>query len=199
MNHRAESGAKQEALASVPCVTGLDLGDKWRRYCALDSVGGIIEEVRVRSTAEAVRERFGHWNTIRIVIETETHSRSVSRVLEGVGHSVVVANARKLWMIYASDRKNDRLDARMLARLGRADVDLLAPIWHRSAQVQVDLAVIWGRDALVAARTQLINCYRGAVKAIGGRLPKSTSPLSSPQEVSDPFSEGTSVVSLRRG
>jgi transposase len=95
-------------------------------------------------------------------------------VLEGVGHSVVVANARKLRMIYASDRKNDRLDARMLARLGRADVELLAPIQHRSAQAQVDLAVIRGRDSLVAVRTQLINCCRGTVKAIGGCLPKST-------------------------
>jgi transposase len=95
-------------------------------------------------------------------------------MLEGIGHSVVVANARKLRMIYASDRKNDRLDARMLARLGRADVELLAPIQHRGAKTQADLAVIRGRDALVAARTQLINCCRGTVKAIGGRLPKST-------------------------
>jgi transposase len=98
----------------------------------------------------------------------------VSRLLEGVGHSVVVANARKLRMIYASDRKNDRLDARMLARLGRADVELLAPIQHRGAKTQADLAVIRGRDSLVAARTQLVNCCRGTVKAIGGRLPKST-------------------------
>jgi transposase len=77
-------------------------------------------------------------------------------------------------MIYASDRKNDRLDARMLARLGRADVELLAPIQHRGAKTQADLAVIRGRDSLVAARTQLVNCCRGTVKAIGGRLPKST-------------------------
>ena len=36
-------------------------------------------------------------------------------------------------MIYASDRKNDRLDARMLARLGRADVELLAPVDQQRA------------------------------------------------------------------
>jgi transposase len=77
-------------------------------------------------------------------------------------------------MIYASDRKNDRLDARMLARLGRVDLELLAPIQHRRAETQADLAVIRGRDALVTARTQLINSCRGMVKAMGGRLPKST-------------------------
>jgi transposase len=87
---------------------------------------------------------------------------------------VVVANARKLRMIYESDRKNDRLDARMLARLGRVDMELLAPVRHRGAQTQADLAVIRGSDTLVGARTQLINSCRGTVKAMGGRLPKST-------------------------
>jgi transposase len=174
MKQRAALAAKQEAVATGPSVIGLDLGDKWSRYCVLDSAGAIVEEDRVRSTAEALRERFGHRDATRIVIETGTHSPWVSRMLEGIGHSVVVANARKLRMIYASDRKNDRLDARMLARLGRADVELLAPIQHRGAKTQADLAVIRGRDALVAARTQLINCCRGTVKAIGGRLPKST-------------------------
>src|SRR5271165_2919906 len=70
--------------------------------------------------------------------------------------------------------KNDRLDARMLARLGRADVELLPPVQHRSAKAQADLAVVRGRDALVAARTQLINACQGMVKAMGGRLPKCT-------------------------
>jgi len=87
---------------------------------------------------------------------------------------VVVANARRVRLIYESDRKNDRLDARMLARLGRVDASLLAPVRHRSAEAQADLAVIRSRDTLVAARTQLINAARGLVKAMGGRLPKST-------------------------
>jgi transposase len=62
----------------------------------------------------------------------------------------------------------------MLARLGRVDVELLAPVRHRRAETQADLAVIRGRDTLVASRTQLINSCRGMVKAMGGRLPKST-------------------------
>ena len=174
MNQRAALAAKQESVATGPCVIGLDLGDKWSRYCVLNEAGTVLEEDRVRSHSEALHERFGSLPSTRIVIETGTHSPWVSRLLEGVGHSVVVANARKLRMIYASDRKNDRLDARMLARLGRADVELLAPIQHRGAKTQADLAVIRGRDSMVAARTQLVNCCRGTVKAIGGRLPKST-------------------------
>jgi hypothetical protein len=107
MNQRAAFAAKQETVTKGPCVIGLDLGDKWSRYCVLDTTGVIVEEDRVRSIAEALQERFEHRDATRIVIETGTHSPWVSRVLEGVGHSVVVANARKLRMIYESDRKND--------------------------------------------------------------------------------------------
>ena len=165
---------RQQTALSLPSVIGLDLGDKWSRYCVLDQAGVVLEEDRVRSISESLRERFGQLPPIRMVIETGTHSPWVSRLLESIGHAVVVANARKLRMIYESDRKNDRLDARMLARLGRMDVELLAPVRHRGAQAQADLAVVRGRDSLVAARTQLINSCRGMVKAIGGRLPKST-------------------------
>jgi transposase len=110
----------------------------------------------------------------RIVIEAGTHSPWISRQLEKYGHEVVVANARKVRLIYDGDYKNDRLDARMLARLGRVDVNLLAPIRHRRAEAQADLALVRSREALVAARVKLINVARGIVKAIGGRLPKTT-------------------------
>lgn len=153
---------------------GLDLGDRWSRYCMLSPAGEVLKEDRVRTTAEELRELFVTLPATRVILEVGTHSPWVSRQLESYGHEVVVANARKVRLIYESDRKNDRLDARMLARLGRVDTSLLAPVRHRSAEAQADLAVVRSRDALVAARTQLINAARGLVKAMGGRLPKST-------------------------
>lgn len=126
---------------SSSSVVGLDLGDRWSRFCLLDNAGTVLEEDRVRSTDQALEARFGALPRMRFIIETGTHSPWVSRLLKDMGHSIVVANARKLRMIYESNRKNDRLDARMLARLGRADVELLAPVRHRSAKAQADLAV----------------------------------------------------------
>jgi transposase len=134
----------------------------------------VVREDRVRSTPTALEELFAAMPATRVVIEVGSHSPWVSRQLAGYGHEVVVANARKVRLIYETDRKNDRLDARILARLGRVDANLLAPVQHRSAEAQADLAVIRSRDALVTARTQLINAVRGMVKTMGGRLPKST-------------------------
>jgi transposase len=74
-------------------------------------------------------------------------------------------------LITQSDRKTDRTDAQLLARLGRTDLGLLKPIRHRSAQAQADLARVRARDALVRARTLLVNHARGSVKSMGYRLP----------------------------
>lgn len=162
------------AAGATQTTIGIDLGDRWSRYCVLDQHGEIIQEDRVRTTAEGLEERFGNILATRIVIEAGTHSPWISRQLERSGHEVLVANARKVRLIYDSDCKNDRLDARMLARLGRVDVNLLAPIRHRRAEAQADLALVRSREALVAARVKLVNVARGMVKAMGGRLPKST-------------------------
>ena len=156
------------AQESAKTTIGVDLGDRWSRYCVLDQSGCIIEEDRVRTTAEALEQRFGKAPATRMVLEAGTHSPWVSRQLENYGHEVVVANAHKVRMIY----NNDRLDARMLARLGRVDVNLLALIRHRRAGTQADLAVVRSREALVQARVKLVNAVRGMVKAMGGRLPK---------------------------
>ena len=67
-------------------------------------------------------------------METGTHSLSVSRVLTELGHEVIVAHAQKVRLIVKSRRKDDRLDARTLARLARIDPELLSPVQHRSAQ-----------------------------------------------------------------
>ena len=92
--------------------------------------------------------------------------------MEECGHEVLVANARKLRLIYANKRKTDEIDAENLARLARVDPKLLYPLKHRGEDSQAHMALIRSRQALVGCRTQLVNHVRGAVKSFGGRLPK---------------------------
>src|SRR5215216_3260574 len=109
---------------------------------------------------------------MRIAIEAGTHSPWASRVLEECGHEALVANSRKLRLIYANKQKTDQIDAENLARLARLDPKLLYPLKHRGEDSQAHLALIRSREALVGSRTQLINHVRGAVKSFGHRLPK---------------------------
>src|SRR6516164_4866525 len=149
---------------------GLDLGDRNSWYCVLDETGQIQLEQRVRTTAKALGEVFGAMPRSRIALETGTHSPWISRLLNELGHEVIVANARKVRLIGESRKKDDRLDAQTLARLARIDPQLLCPVKHRSAQAQADLTVIRARDGLVRARTALVNTARGLAKSYGERL-----------------------------
>ena len=155
-------------------TAGLDLGDKYSYLCLIDQQSGeVMEEGRLRTTPEAFRRRFASEQPpMRIAIEAGTHSPWASRVLEECGHEVLVANARKLRLIYANKRKTDEIDAENLARLARVDPKLLYPLKHRGEESQAHMALIRSREALVSCRTQLVNHVRGAVKSFGARLPK---------------------------
>jgi transposase len=152
-------------------TVGLDLGDRYSQVVVLNEEGGVVEEGRVATREDAMRRRFSGCPRMRIALETGTHSPWVSRVLEDCGHEVVVANSRKLRLIYENPSKDDRVDALYLARLARVEPALLSPVQHRGVSAQKDLALLRSRDALVAARTQLINHVRGLVKSVGSRLP----------------------------
>ena len=152
-------------------TVGLDLGDRFCQVCVLDEAGEVTEEGRVATKPDALRRRFSGADPVRIVLECGTHSPWVSRLLSECGHEVIVANPRKLRLIYQNDSKSDRVDAEYLARVGRLDPALLAPLSHREAETQADLALARSRNALVRARTRLITHARGCTKSLGGRLP----------------------------
>jgi len=155
-------------------TAGLDLGDKYSYLCLIDTESGeVMEEGRLRTSPETFRRRFAsEQSPMRIAIEAGTHSPWASRVLEECGHEVLVANSRKLRLIYSNKRKTDEIDAENLARLARVDPKLLYPLKHRGEESQAHTAIIRSREALVSARTQLVNYVRGTVKSFGGRLPK---------------------------
>src|SRR5271155_2645405 len=163
--------AKQAKNFSEQKLTiGLDLGDRSSWYCVLDKSGEVVLEQKLGTTPKAMREVFGGIPRSRIALETGTHSPWVSRVLSELGHEVIVAHARNVRLIGESRKKDDRLDARTLARLARIDPQLLCPVTHRSAKAQADLMVIRARAGLVRARTSLVNTARGLTKSYGERL-----------------------------
>jgi len=151
---------------------GLDLGDRSSAYCVLNEAGEIVLEHKLATTPEAMKQVFGSMPRCRIAMETGTHSPWVSRLLTALGHEVIVGHAQKVRLITKSRRKDDRLDARTLARLARIDPELLSPVKHRSAQAQLHLTEIRARAGLVSARTALVNAARGLVKSYGERLRK---------------------------
>ena len=151
---------------------GMDLGDRNHMVCVLDERGRKIEECTVACKPAEVRAFCARYPEALLAVETGTHSRWVSEVAQEAGLQVLVGNARKLRAIWQNPQKSDVKDAEMLARIARMDPALLAPIRHRSARAQQDLAIIKARDALVRTRTSLILHVRSVCKGFGHRLTK---------------------------
>ena len=128
-----------------PMTAGLDLGDRYSYLCLIDQQSGeIVEEGRLRTSPETFERRFASEPPMRIAIESGTHSPWASRVLEKCGHEVLVANARKLRLIYA------RANARPTRSTPRT-----WPAWHasirssctRSSTGVKSARLIWPRSA----------------------------------------------------
>ena len=79
-----------------------------------------------------------------------------------MGCEPVVANPRKLKAISANERKSDRNDAPLLAKIGAADASLLHPTHHQAEDRALALSVLRARDLLVRARCRRVRCARAS-------------------------------------
>jgi transposase len=96
----------------------------------LNQEGEVVESGRIPTTEAALRRHFEGEGAMRVALECGTHSAWINRLLEQLGHQVVVANTRKIRAITASESKNDRNDAEKLARFAAHDPRRLSPIRH---------------------------------------------------------------------
>ena len=55
MKEILQSAQEQFGPAGISTTIGLDLGDRWSRYCVVDGSGAVIEEDRVRTPRFDIR------------------------------------------------------------------------------------------------------------------------------------------------
>lgn len=168
---------------------GMDLGDKKHIIYIFASNEETGTTITIDNDRMKLIEFFKQYPGATVALEAGTHSPWISRQLIALGCNVLVGNPRKLRAIWDNDDKDDLRDAEMLARIARFDPRLLYPVQHRNEQAQVDLELLKARDLLVKSRTSLINHVRGAVKAVGYRLP-SCSSVSFHKQVKDHIPAG---------
>ena len=159
-------------MKKQPSITvGIDLGDLKHAICVLDSEGSVIEERMITNHRDNLRRVAKKYPGARVALEVGMHSPWISRYLIEQGLEVLVANARKMRAIYQNNRKSDEADAKLLARIGRFDPELLYPIQHVSEECQRDLLQVKLRDNLVRQRVDVISAIRFTLKSMGICLP----------------------------
>ena len=157
---------------SAGLTIGLDVGDRRSDLCVLDRSGAVQARGQAATTEPGLVAALRPYRGARVVLEVGTHSPWVSRLLARLEYDVIVANPRRVRRIAGMEDKSDRIDAELLARLGRVDPALLRPIVHRGEAVQRDRALLRVRDALVRSRSALVTQARCLGKSLGQRFPR---------------------------
>jgi len=111
MYYDSTTTAVQETYRPPTLTVGLDLSDMYSSFCILDADGAVAEEGRVRTTTPALQRRFSTLAPCRVVLEVGTHSPWLSRLLLGLGHEVIVANARAVRLIAESVKPMESIDS----------------------------------------------------------------------------------------
>jgi len=155
---------------STEFFVGMDVSDKSVEIFILPKESEEGKSLKVKNDQRsllAFAESFERPSRVKLALETGTHSSWQAEMLRSKGIETVVANARDLRMIWGSEKKDDREDAKKLARLLRADPKLLHGVEVKGKARRDALAVLKARDCLVRCRTKLINTVRGLLKSEG--------------------------------
>lgn len=153
---------------------GMDLGKKESQIAILTEAGELIEK-RMRTERQRLVEWFKDRPKARILIEASTISEWVARVLEGLGHEVIVADPNYAPMYAQRSRrvKTDRRDALALAEACKLGAYRLA---HRTSDEQRHVrALLTVRDSVVRARARLVTLAQAILSREGLRVPTGSS------------------------
>lgn len=134
---------------------GFDLHKRYITACALDETGAILAEIRQLSTAfDAVLAWLGVLpGPVMVGVEATLYWECLSTQLREAGHTVQVAHAFHVTLIWQARAKTDPLDARKLAELLR--VSLFPAIWLPDLETRQRRQLLRGRAFLVQERTRL--------------------------------------------
>jgi transposase len=149
---------------------GIDLHQKHSEICGMDAAGQVKYQQRIATSAAGFRRVFGRRKPCRVVMESGCQTAWAARLLEEMGHEVVVVNPRRVRLIAESTLKSDRIDAQVLAWLSRQDDGLVRPVYQRSEAARELRTRLRVRTSLVRARTALINSVRGTLRSQGYRM-----------------------------
>ena len=137
----------------------IDLGGKESQICVRSSDGTVLEERRY-ATGSLVRY-LARRPKSRVILETCAEAFVIADAAKAQGHEVRVVPATLVRTLGVGARrtKNDRRDAQVLSEVS-CRIEL--PSVHVPTQESRDRKSLCGmREALVGARTQLINTVRG--------------------------------------
>ena len=155
---------------------GVDVGKNRCQACIMDEEGVVVEEFPFTNTWEGIQallEKTGDTKSKAVVESTGNLWLRIYEALEGHGVEVKLANPYKTKAIASARIKTDKLSARILAHLLRAD--LIAECYVAPREVRQVRALLRQRASLVKMRTMVKNRVHSHLDRYGLSSPWSDS------------------------
>ena len=151
---------------------GLDVHERTSSMCILDEHGNLVKELTIKGHPRCVVERLRALDEpFEICFEASTNYGWLHDQLVGIARRVLVAHPGRLRLIFRSSRKNDRIDARRLAKLLHLDE---VPLVHVPPKERRDWrSLIELRTRRVSEQTRVKNRIRALLRTHGIESPKS--------------------------
>lgn len=145
---------------------GLDVHERQSSICVLDECGNVVEETKIRGGWSVLLDRLRKIrHDFAICFEASCSYGFLHDKLRAIAKRVVVAHPGQLRLIFRSKRKNDRVDARKLAKLLFLDE---VPVVHvPTVDVRAWRRLVEYRQRLVCKRTRCKNGLRALLRSHG--------------------------------
>lgn len=151
---------------------GLDVHSKQSSYCVLDQGGQVVQEKTVKGPVSRVLAELALVKQVfAIVYEASCNYGYLHDEVSKIAWRVVVAHPGQLRLIFKSKRKNDRVDAKKLAKL--LLLDMVPTVHVPSRGVRAWRGMIEHRARQVDERTRIKNGLRALLRGRGIESPKS--------------------------
>ena len=134
---------------------GCDLHKRTSNLCIKTKAGRILKEVKLKTTKEEFESILSGYHDAHIVFEPVSQSWWLGDILEDIGMTVYLANAREVKAIAHARVKNDKIDAAVLCDLLRGD--LLPESYRSSKEAREWKELVRFRTSLIGMRTQVKN------------------------------------------
>jgi transposase len=145
---------------------GLDVHERTSSLCILDASGRIVKELTVRGHPRKVIEWLRTLDEpFQICFEVSTNYGWLYDQLQALAVRVFAAHPGRLRLIFKSRRKNDRIDARRLAKL--LFLDEVPTVHVPGLDVRAWRGLIEHRQSCVGERTRIKNGVRSLLRGHG--------------------------------
>lgn len=152
---------------------GMDISSKDFMIHAIDERKKVKFKGSISPTRKSLRELVSELGPEKkvFIFESGNQMKWIADFFKGQGETIHVVHPNEVkWITQSGGKKTDKVDARKLAELGRAD--MLPRAVHVAEGPARDLRELVGaRQTVLSKRVALMNTIRGYLKQEGIRLP----------------------------